>query len=61
MSAGFQGWMLWKLNILERFILVGGGLLMFIPGTVTDIVGLCIVAALLVLNMKKWRHKKAVA
>lgn len=32
MSAGFQGWLLWKLNWLERIVFIAGGLLMFIPG-----------------------------
>ncbi|MDD5932148.1 MAG: TRAP transporter fused permease subunit, partial [Oscillospiraceae bacterium] len=32
-SMGFQGWLLWKLNPLERLLFVGGGMLMFIPGT----------------------------
>ena len=35
MSAGFQGWLLWKLNWLERIVFIAGGLLMFIPGTLT--------------------------
>ena len=29
MSAGFQGWLLWKLNWLERIVFIAGGLLMF--------------------------------
>lgn len=31
MSAGFQGWLLWKLHLLERIIFICAGLLMFIP------------------------------
>ena len=54
MSAGFQGWLLWKLNWLERIVFIAGGLLMFIPGTLTDIAGLVIAAALLLVNVKKW-------
>ena len=54
MSAGFQGWLLWKLNWLERIVFIAGGLLMFIPGTLTDITGLVIAAALLLVNVKKW-------
>ena len=46
MSAGFQGWLLWKLNWLERIV--------FIPGTLTDITGLVIAVALLLVNVKKW-------
>ena len=54
MSAGFQGWLLWKLNWLERIVFIAGGLLMFIPGTLTDITGLVIAVALLLVNVKKW-------
>ena len=53
-SGGFQGWLFWRLNILERIILIASGLLLFIPGSVTDIAGLAISAALLLLNLKKW-------
>lgn len=61
MSTGFQGWLLWRLNILERLIFVAGGMLMFVPGTVTDLAGLAIIAAMLVFNMKKWRGGRAAA
>ena len=53
-SGGFQGWMFWRLNLLERLILIAAGLLMFIPGTVTDLAGIAIGAAILLLNLKKW-------
>ena len=43
-----------KLNWLERIVFIAGGLLMFIPGTLTDIAGLVIAVALLLVNMKKW-------
>lgn len=55
MSAGFQGWLLWKLHLLERIIFICAGLLMFIPGTLTDITGLAIAIVLIAINMKKWR------
>ena len=35
-------------------VFIAGGLLMFIPGTLTDITGLVIAAALLLVNVKKW-------
>ena len=55
-SGGFQGWLFWRLNIIERIILIASGLLLFIPGSVTDIAGLAITAALLLLNLKKWER-----
>ena len=58
MSAGFQGWLLWKLNIVERIVFIAGGLLMFLPGNLTDITGLVIVAVMLLINVKKWKKAK---
>ena len=57
-SMAFQGWMLWKLNPVERIILVAGGILMFIPGTATDLMGLAITVVMIVINAKKWRKVK---
>lgn len=54
-SMAFQGWLKWKLNILERLIFVAGGMLMFIPGTATDIVGLAIIILVFLINIKKWK------
>ena len=56
MSAGFQGWLLWKLNWLERIVFIAGGLLMFIPGTLTDLIGLAIAVVMLLINVKKWER-----
>ena len=61
LSAGFQGFLLWKLHPLERCIFLVGGLLMFIPGTVTDLIGLAITVVMILLNMKKWRKVKQTA
>lgn len=54
-SMAFQGWLKWKLNILDRLIFVAGGMLMFIPGTATDIVGLAIIILVFLINIKKWK------
>ena len=61
MSAGFQGWVLWKCNYLERLIFIAAGMLMFIPGTVTDLAGLAIAALLIIINTKKWKKHKVAA
>lgn len=61
MSAGFQGFVLWKCNYLERLIFIAAGMLMFIPGTVTDLAGMAIAALLIILNAKKWKKHKAAA
>ncbi|MGE4276907.1 MAG: TRAP transporter permease [Lawsonibacter sp.] len=54
-SVGFQGWLLWKLNPIERLLLVGAGTMMFTPGSITDIAGLAIAVLLILINMKKWK------
>lgn len=56
MSAGFQGWFLWKLNILERVLFLAGGMLLFIPGSLTDLAGIALSVALLVINVRKWER-----
>lgn len=59
-SMAFQGWLLWRLNIVERILLVAGGMLMFVPGTLTDIIGLSIALVLFAVNVKKWKKPAAV-
>ena len=60
-SMGFQGWLLWRLNVMYRFLFVAAGMLMFIPGTVTDIAGLAITIGLIVFSMSKWKKPKKAA
>lgn len=55
-SSGFQGWLFWRLNWFERVVFVAAGMLMFIPGTLTDIIGVAVAAALLLVNLKKWER-----
>ncbi len=57
-SAAFQGWLLWKLNIFESVIFIASGLLMFIPGTMTDVIGLVVTLAMIFINVKKWKKAK---
>lgn len=55
-SSGFQGWLFWRLNWFERIVFVAAGMLMFVPGTMTDIIGIVIAVVMLVVNMKKWER-----
>ena len=43
--------MLRNLNALERILLAAGGLAMLIPGAVTDLIGVGILAAMVVLQL----------
>ncbi len=58
-AAGLSGYLLVNMNILERLLLIGGGLALIIPGTLTDFIGLGLIALGLVLQLP--RRKKAAA
>ncbi len=47
-AAGLGGFLYKRINWILRIVLVAGGLAMMIPGTVTDISGLAVLAALVV-------------
>ena len=48
------------MGMIERIILVAGGLMMIVPGTVTDFAGLALIAAGVALQFFK-RNKAAAA
>lgn len=48
MSMGFQGWYFKSLSPIERLALLGGGLGLIHPGTLSNIVGVAIMAAMYV-------------
>ena len=58
-AAGLAGFFQAKLNVLFRLILVAGGLLMLIPGGLTDIIGLAVLVG--VYFIQKMAAKKAAA
>ena len=45
------------MNILERPLCIGGGLALIVPGTLTDIIGLAVIAAGVALQF--FRRKRA--
>ena len=47
-ASALEGYMLRNLNALERILLAAGGLAMLIPGAVTDLVGVGILAPMVV-------------
>lgn len=53
LSSALIGFLADKCNLLERLILVAGGLLMIQPGIVTDVIGIVIFVAILLLQMKR--------
>ena len=59
-AAGLSGYLMADMNIIERVLAVVGGLLLIIPGTVTDIAGVVIVAIVVALQfISKKRAAKA--
>ncbi|MBQ3496947.1 MAG: TRAP transporter permease, partial [Oscillospiraceae bacterium] len=60
-SAGLMGFLARDTNAIFRVALIAGGLLMIIPGSVTDIVGVAILAAIFALQMIENKREKAQA
>ena len=58
-GAGFIGYLNGPVNPALRVVSLAGGLLLVIPGTVTDIIGIALIAAVVVLT--KLTQKKAAA
>ena len=50
-AAGLSGYLLAGMNMAERLLAVVGGLLLIIPGSVSDIAGVVIVAVVIVLQL----------
>ena len=59
-AAALEGYLLTHMGIAERVLLVAGGLMMIVPGTVTDFAGLALIAAGVALQFFK-RNKAAAA
>ena len=45
-AAGLEGYLMRNMNMIERIAIVAGGILMLIPGTVTDLAGIAIILAI---------------
>ena len=57
-AAGLSGYLVTDMNILERALCVGGGLALIVPGTLTDFIGLGVIAAGVALQ---FTHRKKAA
>ena len=60
-AAALEGFLLTEMGIIERVVLIAGGLMMIVPGTMTDIIGLALIAVGIMLQVvkKKQRVKPA--
>ena len=50
-AAALNGYVFKKTNILERLLFIAGGITLLIPGTLTDIIGIALVALAIVLQI----------
>ena len=57
-AAGLSGYLLTRMNLLERILLIGGGLALIIPGTLTDFIGLGLIALGVGLQLIRKRAAK---
>ena len=60
-AAALKGFLYKKINPLFRFIMAVGGLCMMIPGTVTDLIGLVLVAGICVYQYLSAKKDRSVA
>ena len=53
LSAGFEGWLFKKLNIISRIFLITGAVMMISSGLLTDIVGICLITLVCLWQIKE--------
>ncbi|MBQ3305341.1 MAG: TRAP transporter large permease subunit, partial [Clostridia bacterium] len=58
-AAGLSGYLLTNMNIVERILTIGGGLALIIPGTLTDFIGLGLIALGVVMQVIRKRSMAA--
>ena len=54
-AASLEGYLFTNMGVLDRILLAAGGLLMIYPGSLTDIIGLAVIAAGVALQLAKRR------
>ena len=58
-AAGLEGYLMRNMNMIERIAITAGGVLMMIPGTVTDVAGIAVVVV--IAGVQFLQKRKAVA
>jgi TRAP transporter 4TM/12TM fusion protein len=58
LSAGVYGWLMANINIMERLLLITGGMLLLKPGLHSDLIGLIPGLFVIILAFKKRQHQK---
>lgn len=60
-AAALNGYLGAKINVVFRLALAAGGLCMMIPGTVSDLIGLAVIAAITVFQLSLGKKQKVAA
>ena len=58
-AAGLSGYLVKSMNVLERVLTIAGGLCLIVPGTLTDVIGLALIALGVVLQVVLSKKQKA--
>ena len=58
-AAGLSGFLVKNMNAIERLVAIAGGLLLIIPGTVTDLIGVALVVLVVVVQILAKKKAKA--
>ena len=58
-AAGVEGYFLRTMNMIERIVIIAGGLMMLYPETLTDVIGAAVVAAVGGLQLLEKRRAAA--
>lgn len=61
LSAALEGYFKTNMSILPRILMAAGGLMLIIPETITDIVGMVIVAVFCTLNIMQAKRENALS
>ena len=59
-GAAVEGWYWTRMSWWERIIILAGGLLLIVPGTMTDLIGIVLMALITVIQYYQWKKAKAV-
>ncbi len=58
LSAGLEGYVLRHAGWIERIVLLAAGLMLIVPETITDIVGIVLIVGVIVFQVLKKKHEK---
>ena len=59
-ASALQGYLLATLNWILRIVMAVGGLLMIVPGIVTDLIGLALIVVVVVFQLAEKKKVSAV-